>query len=132
MTSPADNTPHDAGHEADAVNIRMILLTAAGLVVIVLGSLAMMSGYVSVLEDSTEQPEPVSTVAPAESRTSRRGLDPDQRDHRLRFEASQQQLLGSWQWLNGQQQSARIPIDRAMQLIEARYQTDGNQEATDE
>lgn len=132
MGSPAENESIDTGHETDVVNIRMILLTGAGLVVMVLGSLALMTGYLSVLGDNTEQSEPVSTLPPMESSKPRRGLDPDQRDHRLRFEANQKKLLESWQWLNGEQQTARIPIDRAMQLVEARYQSDRKQEATDE
>ena len=50
-------------------------------------------------------------------------LDPHQRQTRLKFDEEQRDLLHSYGWVESEREIARIPIDRAMDLLIERTKT---------
>jgi len=118
------DVPHPPGEPIhERVNLKTGPLWAAGLglatlIVVALGlmyafQLSLTGGVRAVSPKATEQQlSLIRRMAP---------LDPNQRAHRVRYEAEQEQLLDHYSWVNQKEQLARIPIQRAMSLIVQKY-----------
>jgi len=119
-TDPPEST---AGHEPVTVSAKLLVFSAAGLTLLVIVSLAAMWGYQQWLGSGSR---PFEGAEPEQRRTKpppHTPLDPDQPQHRRRYERKQRKLLQQYEWLDENQKTARIPIDRAMELVERRYQS---------
>jgi hypothetical protein len=117
-------------HEPRDVNLRPILLFAASLAVLlilVIGGLWVMFNYLEDREAPVEHSSPLLDAVPQQPPTV---IDPEpqqpadfpglqanpQRDWREML-AEQNRLLTSYEWVDQGEGVARIPIDRAMQLL---------------
>ena len=108
------NSHPEQRHEAVSVRPRPIMLAVVGLVVLIVGSLFIVSGVDSFLGRS-DQP----LVVPAEdASTPARGtpFEPDQGEQKREYLAEQAELLDSYGWVDREQDIARIPIGDAMRL----------------
>lgn len=105
-------------HEGSDANIRGILLTAAGLVALIVLSLIGLYFYARGLFKG----DPRGSVAPppvvrGEPLPPAPRVAPNQALDREEILAREYELLNSYGWVNEQRQIARIPISRAMELL---------------
>ncbi|MEZ5786447.1 MAG: hypothetical protein R3D62_08230 [Xanthobacteraceae bacterium] len=107
--------PHDArapAHETPQVRARAVLLTVAGLFLLVAGSLAGLYFYFGwVVHGSTHPP---ASAFPAPQLQTDPGAD------LRRLEAAQRARLSDYAWIDRSRGIIRVPIERAMALIAAR------------
>lgn len=123
QTQTTRSSHAEAGHEPVTVSARVLLVSAAGLALLIIVSLAVTWGYARVLGRRTtgiEADDAPEITAPRKTGTL---LEPDQRAQRLAYERKQRALLDGYEWNSEKRESARIPIERAMQLVEQRYQS---------
>lgn len=118
-THPEAGSPQAAGHEPLSASPRGILLTGAGVVVLVGSALALMAALLGGL-DSAAGPRPQFEALPSPARGQTPPIEVDQQRERREWETGQRALLGSYGWIAPEQGIARIPIDRAMELSVSR------------
>ncbi|MEZ6087835.1 MAG: hypothetical protein R3C05_07400 [Pirellulaceae bacterium] len=110
-------------HDPDRIRGRHVVFVAVGTVVLM--ATAMFAIYISlvwILDDEQTTPPNIQWKIG----DSRPGVDPNQTfDHQRRLEAQRKQL-DSYGWQNREQTVARVPIERAMQMIAERSQTDSD------
>ena len=108
------------GHETQDVSISAIVKFGVGLAVgAAVVSLAMW-GLLRYFEESQEKrEEPVPPMVAANLKRTPRDprLEPNPLAPRLAMRAREKELLGSYAWVDRGAGMARIPIDRAMELL---------------
>lgn len=120
MTSEGPNRePNAAGHEPVSVSARALMLGVAGLILLIVVVFAVTFLYERWLEspipeDAERETQPSVTAVPSTR------LEPKQRAQRLRYERRQRELLERYEELDD---AARIPIERAMELVEKKYES---------
>lgn len=110
---------HDSiagGHEPPTFETRRVLLWVAALVALISTAAGLMYVLLLTLRSERPQAEPLSDVKRVES--VRAPLDPSQVSSRHAYEQQQHELLTGYGWVDAQEQIARIPIKRAIQLYE--------------
>lgn len=117
----ANHDNHD-NHEPVSASVRWLAVSAASLAVLVVVSLLIVWGVQRWYHSRTAAvgPEGQQRFNDEELLTP---LNPAQRWQRLNYERRQRKLLHEYGWNAAQPQTARIPIDRAMTLVERRYRT---------
>lgn len=124
-TETASNTGGDpGGHEPATISARMFAFSIAGLLLLVVVSLTAMWGYERFLGSRRKTGRTAARQPQGVEEPVRVALEPDQRDQRLQYERRQRRLLNRYRWVGDDRRSARIPIERAMELIERRYRAD--------
>jgi hypothetical protein len=99
------------GHAPEGTSIKAVYITAAALVGLITASLAVVWALTAVLA-AISGARSEATVSGA----TREGM-PSAGEVRKRLQVRDEQLLTSYGWLNRPDGSARIPIERAMELI---------------
>ena len=117
MDNPADHAP-ETGHEVTDVPARPLAQVAIGIAVLVLGSFLAM--FVLFRIFNYYQPlfdDPPHSLAAARQATTgpRIQIDPPRQKFDLR--ETEEQILSTYGWVNKDVGVARIPVDRAMELI---------------
>jgi hypothetical protein len=119
--SPSADTPAvSRGHEPDVVNVRGILLFGFWLVVVAIVFQVGLWGLLRVFQWDARRRQPELATAvraslrrtPAEPRLEALPVAP-----RVRLHAEEDSRLTSYGWINRPGGVARIPIDRAMELV---------------
>ncbi len=122
MSHQPDQIPGgQPGHEPLAISVRAVVLTTIGLVALVVVTLVAIGPLTRVLtpREAAEEVDSLSQL-PREAPQTTVGLNPNQARDRLQLVEQQQKWLGEYAWLNDSEQVARIPIDRAMQIVRER------------
>jgi hypothetical protein len=112
--------PEPSGHEPVSASSRLLMLAAAGLVLLIVLSMAAMWGYQTLLRSRAPW-EPTAVQPPTQDPAIRPQLEPYQRRQRIQYEQEQRKLLDEYRWNGDERKTARIPIERAMQLVAKRY-----------
>lgn len=117
-TSQTQAQTPERKHEGSDANIRGILLTAAGLVALIVFSVVGLYFYARGLFKG----DPRGSVAPppvvrGEPLPPTPRVEANQALDREEMLAHEREVLDSYGWVNEQQRIARIPISRAMELL---------------
>jgi hypothetical protein len=110
----------EAGHEASDVSIRAIVLFGIGLAIATaLVGLAMLGLFRFFEARQERRTEPVPPMVAANLRRTPSGprLEPDPLAPRRAIQAREDAVLTSYGWVDPKAGVARIPIDRAMELL---------------
>lgn len=110
----------EAGHEASDVSIRAIVRFGLGLgIATVVTGVAMwgLFRFFAARQDKREEPVPPMVAANLRRTPSGPRLEPDPLAPRLAARAREDAVLESYGWVDPSAGVARIPIDRAMELL---------------
>ena len=124
-------TPHDRDvtspdYEPAAINVRVPVFLAIGLAALVactFGGLRLLDRIWSGPASNQEAATPVDQP-PRELLRSDAPLSAQQRQQRLDYEAQQEAWLSSYGWIDRDAGVVRIPIARAMELLQQREATE--------
>jgi hypothetical protein len=105
------------GHEPLETNVRAVSQTGAGLAAVVVVAFVLVYGMMKLYSaaEGVSPGEPVSKQVPMPADTPR--LDPDQPVELRALRERESQMLDSYGWVDRAAGVARIPIERAMQVI---------------
>jgi hypothetical protein len=115
-----DRSKPEAGHEASDVSIRPIVGFGIGLAIATaLVGLAMLGLFRFFEARQGKRTEPVPPMVAANLRRTPSGprLEPDPLAPRRAIQAREDAVLTSYGWVDPKAGVARIPIDRAMELL---------------
>jgi hypothetical protein len=127
VTMNVPRTDDRPKYEPVAINVRVPVLLALGLAVLIGGTLAGLWWLDRTWTGSDTAHEVVSPDAAVPRRQPLGGdapLSSRQRQERSHYEAEQQALLTSYGWIDQQAGVARVPIARAMELLQQRESTE--------
>ena len=117
--------PRDAGHESSAISMRAVGWSGIGLVVLIGVSLVLMWQLLGLL--TGERAATASGDIEAAARASQPArlpdspeLDADQSVALRELRERELAVLNEYKWLDRQAGIARIPIDRAMEIVAER------------
>jgi hypothetical protein len=118
----ATDAPAEAGHETTDVSIGGIVKFGIGLAAGTIVIHVAVWGFFRVLEKRERRQDQVHAVSPMVSASLRRTppeprLEPDPVAPRLRMRAREDAVLTSYGWVDRNAGVARIPIERAMDLL---------------
>jgi hypothetical protein len=120
MSTPqqAQDDSTELGHEPIGVSPRGILLGVIGLVMLIGVTLWLMVPL-ALLDTSRRSATEAGSLAdlPDVPRQNTVGLNPDQRQDRHALESEQQKWLSTYAWQDAERQLARIPIERAVEIV---------------
>src|SRR3990172_762004 len=121
MDRKHSNKASNAGHEPNAINVRAVWLSAAGLLAVVVVSFLLMAELLKFLSGTAATPRPVAAMEheapPMPAGVPK--LNPNQTVKLNELRATERQLLHQYTWLDRPAGLARIPIDRAIEIISA-------------
>ena len=119
------STNHDTPtptHQPNVVSIRSIWISAAGLLVLVVLTFLLVAGMCLAFGKASRRsrgggnPSAVEEeVRPSQAVVA--PMNPDLRVELARLRSQEQAWLSQYQWIDRQQGIARIPIDRAMDIV---------------
>jgi hypothetical protein len=115
--------PRASDYEPVAVNVRMPVFLALGLAALLGSTLVGLWWLDRLWSPPALGPEtitPDSKHVPRERWSSDAPLSARQRQERLDYESEQETLLSSYGWIDRDAGVARIPIARAMELLQQR------------
>lgn len=118
-----DRPAPEAGHETQDVSIPAIVKFGIGLATVTaLASVAMWGLFrvFAAREDKHDQPVPPMVAASLQRTPREPRLEPNPLAPRLAARARENAVLSSYGWVDRGAGIARIPIDRAMELLVAR------------
>lgn len=101
------------GYETKDVNTRGVFLTGLGLAI----ALVIVLGATGLFFHSLDIQKPLTTATPVIPPEPRLQVDPANDLHTM--QATQQAILNSYDWVDEGNGIARIPIDRALEIIAA-------------
>lgn len=112
----------ETGHEPSAVNMRAIWWSGIGLAVLIVGSFVLMwQLLVMFSRDQATSPDAGTDMAVRASQPSRLPdspeLNPDQTVALRQLRDRERAWLDEYEWLDRQAGIARIPIDRAIEIV---------------
>jgi len=114
----SETTPAHHGHETRDVNIRVIALFALSLAVLLLGSLALMAWLFDIFDVTPEghglRGAPLAALPPHRPGPHLQTSPTQEMQEMLRAENTR---LQSYAWVDRSAGIARIPIDRALELV---------------
>jgi hypothetical protein len=114
--APEDNP--EVRHEHRDVNIRGIVITGIVLLVVVTLAHAVLFGLFNLLQSEREQADAaVPPVIDAEQLPPAPRLQPDPPADWQQLVNEQDQLLSTYEWVDQDAGSVRIPIERAMEVL---------------
>jgi hypothetical protein len=108
-------SPGNRLHEPNVIVLRFAVVGMLSIVVLIVGAMLLAYGWLSVAERPPAA-EPPDVSLPPEPLSEPR-LDADESATLAEFRAAEDTLLNSYEWLDDQQSVARIPIDRAVQIL---------------
>jgi len=111
VTNPRDEYDVSAGHEANVVSARGVLLATVALAALLVGALLAMRLLFGVFSGETTSREQYWTPS------ANTPPDPDQPAQLRELRAAEEQLLYDYSWIDEKNGVARIPINRAKELI---------------
>jgi hypothetical protein len=116
QNSTTANDSIERGHEPDAVNSRLVVLSGGGLVLLVALVLLLMFGTLRFLKFEEQTGRAPSRV-PAMEMTVEVPLSADLPAELRQLRQSEEQQLNQYRWIDRRDGIAKIPIDRAMEIV---------------
>ena len=116
---PVDPAIRAAGHEPDQVNVRIILISGVALFGVMAGSFLLVFALWRGLDYATGD-DPTVGIASRDKTPVPPGvpvLDADQATQLIQLRESQLAWLNEYQWEDRAVGIARIPIERAMEIL---------------
>jgi len=112
-------TPNARGHEPTVLGGCTVAIWGSALAGLIAVAILVTWGLRQRLRSGAEKTvAPIVTTAPAdEIPAAEIPPDPRQQATRMAYERQQQALLTEYGWVDRQGETARIPIERAMQII---------------
>lgn len=124
MTDSQPNTPeHDpvtVGHEADLANVSGIALAIGGLSLLAVLALLIVWGITQLLSTSAEGPVAVTPPEAATQQFVGPRLSAEQPEALHELRAREAEQLASYGWVDRQAGLARLPIERAIEIVSDR------------
>jgi hypothetical protein len=105
------------GHEPDRPNVRGVVATVAGLVGLVVVSVLLMSALLGWFNRELPAGQSTTLVELPPQPTLGPGVDDDQRRQLQALHAREARQLGGYGWIDEQHSAARIPIERAIEIL---------------
>jgi hypothetical protein len=121
QASPA---PESGGEPVDSeLDFRGILVFVGGLVAVTLVVMGLMWGIAVLFKGSLARKDP-APPALAEAREARvppgPNLQPNPAAELAAFRAAEEAELASWAWVDKEKSVARVPVERALEIVAAR------------
>ena len=122
MNSDLTHNSNGAGHEPNTIGLRAIVYSVIGLFVVVIATFVLMLGMWQLMAGTPELP----TDAARDAGLANVHLDlpptvpllnPDQSVELAELRASEREMLREYGWVDPQHEAARIPIDRAIEMV---------------
>lgn len=114
------NAPETLGYEPNKIDIRFAISLIVGIVLVVVLGLWLMSVYFQLLA-SDGPAVPANPVADSLRRIGQQNvepiLDPGKRQQLEELRAGEKTLMQKYEWIDESAGIARIPIDRAMEIL---------------
>ncbi|MEX0716378.1 MAG: hypothetical protein WD066_07325 [Planctomycetaceae bacterium] len=115
-----DLSRHPLGHEPDRVSILGILWTGFGVVLLVLFAVAATWGFLDFTAPRMKVAERVGARPAPRERLSEPSLDPHQPAELEALRRREDAVLSSYGWIDEERGIARVPIDRAIEMLAER------------
>ncbi len=121
------------GHEPSKLAVRTIAITGISLFLVAACGMGIVA---LVLKSKTQLPADTSTASEEwKHGATDPGVQPNQAAERQRFAQRNQERLRSYGWANDEHSAARIPIERAMEImaehkLQVNWSSTNKQEAT--
>jgi hypothetical protein len=117
---PPPSVPPPSGHEPDTVPYGGVVAGAGGIVaLVVISSLLMYAVFGFLAAHPTASPPPLSSIRESSSVTGP-ALSADQPSQLRALRAAEEAQLSTYSWEDQASGVARIPIERAMQILAQR------------
>ncbi len=114
----SDAAHHNGGHEANVVNMRFIVVSLLVLLLALLLVMLLMHWLLVLFEaESTPVLAPEPRFAQTDIRPPEPQIAADLPRQLKELRAENEETLSSYEWLDREKQVARIPIDRAIELL---------------
>lgn len=113
---PAEESP--PMHQPDQVDIRGVVRIGIGLAAIVLVAMIGMVVYFRVSQVTQQSELPAYATSSRDLEPPAPQLDPLQSQHLKELRQRHEELLTSYEWIDKERGIARIPITRAMELLD--------------
>ena len=106
------------GHEPLTINVRWLVIGAIGILLVLFGSMALMYWLtVSVARRPHLSAEDAPVEWTQQNLPPDPHVDPNQAHELKQLTEANQELLNSYGWIDRRQGIARIPVDRAIELL---------------
>lgn len=106
-----------AGHEVDSVNVGRVVGVGAGLAAMVIVSMVGMVYLFRGLDAAIETELPAYATRAEDSPPPPPRVDPNQSTQLEQLRAEHHRILNSYGWVDQEAGIARVPIERAMELV---------------
>ncbi len=121
---PASHAPDSSGGPVDGeLNFRGIFAFVGGLVAVTLVVMGLMWGVAMLFRGSLARKDP-APPALAQAREARvppaPNLQPNPSSDLAAFRAAEDAELEAWAWVDREKSVARVPVDRALEIVTAR------------
>lgn len=119
MDHAIEHSPNGtSGHESREASIKLIVLSAAGLSIVVFVVFVLMVGMFDVLKSTeNEQAHQVSPLGPATEIPPQPRIQEHPWEELQQLRAREQNTLTTYGWQNQKDGIVRIPIDRAIDIM---------------
>lgn len=115
--SPAQNDAVERGHEPDASDARLIMLSGGGLVLLMAFVLLSVVGTLHLLARHEHAGSGQAPVAPLPPTATDPPVSADQPRQLHELRQVERRQLNNYEWIDRPAGIARIPIDRAMEIL---------------
>ena len=110
-------TNHGPGHEPNKFSMRFVMAAGLGLTALLVISLLFLVGLFDYFASDDEQTARPLSPKTDKLQSTEPPLDPDKREQLRQQRAAEARQLGTYGWINEEAGIARVPIDRAMEII---------------
>lgn len=111
------DAPESAKHQADRVSVAGVVRVGIGLTIMVVLSMVGMVLLFRGLDAAIETELPGYATRPQDVQIPPPQLDPAQSSQLQELRTEHRRILNSYEWIDKESGIARIPIDRAMELV---------------
>jgi hypothetical protein len=103
------------------IKSRYVFAGLIGLGTMIVVSMGLMRAFDLALTDGATRINALETEKQISMIKRAAPLDPDQQAQRRKYDHEQAELLSSYAWINKKDDVARIPIQRAMEIVVKKY-----------
>ncbi len=105
------------GHEQEAVNAGRVFQIGAALAVVVVAAMLLVTWFGGVLIRNEPTEPPTTALPPTASPLPSPRLDADQPMELRKLRQREERELSSYEWIDLERNTARIPIQRAIEIM---------------
>ena len=105
------------GHEQEGVNVGRLLQIGLALAIVVVVAMVLMGWLLGALQRNERSAPTATALPPVDRSTPSPQLDPAQPQELRRLRESEEMILKRYEWIDSEKTTARIPIERAMEIL---------------